>query len=383
MVQEFSIDEASRLIVNLLGSDNFVLIAMILAFWILFYGIFTLAIKKAPFVGDDPSHLKLAKIISGTLSAIIVLSSLAFTPPGGMIEYAKQIASRFNFLFAVILSILIFFLFKGLLNSEDKKVQYYGGFWGLIISFYLFGTLAPDSGLASIGRTFGTLGFFVLILTTIIYFGKHLGGFKFGSGSSGGGGDWTKKFEELEDMDDEKKKEKKFKDLVDEEKEEYKEKVEELEDNFKTIYRMVDGAIQSLSKFIHRLDKKANRVRRSMSGGYYGRAEEYEGLSEEEKEQWENASKRIHEFETLKETKVEALSYLFQTLYNKINQLDRRVGKPKDYPKKAKPRKDKIDDLFIKIETSLDNVDREYMRLAGETNRDVSDPIIITQIPST
>ena len=146
------ITDAASAILEILKDRNIVLFVLMFAFWMLFYGIFRIStFKLTHLFGDDPASKKLSKIISGTLSAIIVLGSLAIVPPEKIIERAIRIMSVFNTLFIIFLALIIFLVFKFFLFSkEDESIKNLGSFIGALLALYIIGSLTENELLYSL-----------------------------------------------------------------------------------------------------------------------------------------------------------------------------------------------------------------------------------------
>jgi predicted permease len=167
---------------NIVGNKDVSLGALLVAFWILFYGVFTLSLKKMRFGGDHDPNNKLVRLISGTLSAVIVLGSLIVVPRGRMVEYAQQVMGAFNVVFAAILSIVIFFVFRGLMSTEDPSVKNQAGLWGLLISLFLFGSLGQGGELGYWAQTLSWVGLWLLFAYGVYYIWNNAFGSDDGSG---------------------------------------------------------------------------------------------------------------------------------------------------------------------------------------------------------
>ncbi len=199
-----SIDEIGKTFASILNDDNLSLLILAGAFWILFYGVFVLAFKKSPFAkGEDNKHL--IKIISGSLSAIIVLASLVVAD--NVLEYAKNVMGSFNFIFAAVISVIVFIVFKYLLHDESKKVQYQAGLWGLLASTYLFSSISLHSTpLTKAARDISGIIMFILLLYAIfqvfVYAKGMFSGFSGGDGGDIAGDKVRKKLERVEGLAD-------------------------------------------------------------------------------------------------------------------------------------------------------------------------------------
>jgi len=147
--------------VQIIQNGDVVLGVLLVAFWLLFYGVFSISLLKTKLLGDDPASKKLAKVISGTLAAIIVLGSLAFLPPEQMLARARAIMGAFNVVFAVILSILVYLLFKFLLLREESSgTNEFASWLGALMALYFLSSIAQATWLVTIA----TLGIIILFV---------------------------------------------------------------------------------------------------------------------------------------------------------------------------------------------------------------------------
>lgn len=146
--------------VQIVENENIVLGALLVAFWLLFYGILSISISRTRLLGDDAASRKLGKIIAGTLAAIIVLGALAFYPPGDIITRAREIMSAFNVMFAVLIAIIIYLVFKYLLFSEENpEFNELASGGGALMALYFLSSIATNTFLVTVS----TLGIFAII----------------------------------------------------------------------------------------------------------------------------------------------------------------------------------------------------------------------------
>lgn len=374
LFNELSIDGIGSFFSSMLNSNEFILMVLVISFWVLFYGIFTLALRKSPLVGGDASHLKLAKIISGTLSAIIVLSSLVLAPPEGIIEFAQRIAYRFNFIFAAILAIVIFMVFKGLLSSEDKKVQYYGGFFGLTMALYLFGSLAPKNGTAYYAKLLGLIGIIILLIVAGKYILTHFGfgGKSKGSGRGGdGGGKKEKTFDEemdeIIDIDDEAEQEKKFKKKIQRDKNDLSERWDKSEKRSQIVTEKVEYFYTYMKSLLRRVKTDGEIVEEFASRHARGARRRPVDRSDVEREiEKILVSRELARVLSLAKSIVREV----RLVEEEIDELDKYTPDPKTYKKKATRKIGEITGDLDKLERDIDKLEKDYSSLVGEAERE-------------
>ncbi|MBD3259223.1 hypothetical protein GF371_01170 [Candidatus Woesearchaeota archaeon] len=96
---------------KILQTDTIVFAVLVFLFFFLMYGIFAIGLKQSKISGEKGKLTKNGKVIALSLAGIVILST--FFVRNNVLSFAKNtLAPQFNLFFAIILSVLIFMLFR-------------------------------------------------------------------------------------------------------------------------------------------------------------------------------------------------------------------------------------------------------------------------------
>lgn len=167
-------------LVGMIKNDYIVFGVLFFLFFILLYSVFLGGLNTIPAFksGEPGKYNKNAKIVALTLSGITVLSTFFVLGRTDVIEHAKRIASMFNLFFAVLLSVVLFFIvrhtFKGegkIFGIDSKNLM---SILSLALALYVFGTIGQSAWALGMGMTI----FIITMIVVIIFALSGLGGGK-------------------------------------------------------------------------------------------------------------------------------------------------------------------------------------------------------------
>ncbi|MBW3010894.1 hypothetical protein KY326_01605 [Candidatus Woesearchaeota archaeon] len=175
-------------LIGMLKNDNIVFGVLFFLFFILLYAAFVGGLNTIPaFKSEEAGKFtKNAKIVALTLSGITVLSTFFVAGRTDVLAHAKRIASMFNLFFAVLLSVILFFIvrhtFKGegeIFGIESKNLM---SILSLALALFVFGTIGDSGWAIGMGMTI----FMITMIVVIAYAFGSLGGRDETPGSVGG-----------------------------------------------------------------------------------------------------------------------------------------------------------------------------------------------------
>ncbi|MBW2987827.1 carboxypeptidase-like regulatory domain-containing protein, partial [Candidatus Woesearchaeota archaeon] len=140
---------------KILGMDAVVFGILVFLLFFLLYGIFALGLSRSRLGGDNGRLNKNGKIIALSLAGVIIVST--FFVRKNVLAFAKnRLAPQFNLFFAVILSVLMFMLFRWLGQQTFRDREDMANVFGIFavgLALSMFGAIGNARWAEGIGLT--------------------------------------------------------------------------------------------------------------------------------------------------------------------------------------------------------------------------------------
>ncbi|MBW3017799.1 carboxypeptidase-like regulatory domain-containing protein [Candidatus Woesearchaeota archaeon] len=138
---------------KILGMDGVVFGVLVFLFFFLMYGIFALGLSRSKAFSKDGKLTKNAKVVALSLAGIVILST--FFVRKNVLSFAKNtLAPQFNLFFAVILSVLMFMLFRWLGRQTFRNRQDMADVFGIFsvgLALSMFGAIGEAKWAEGLG----------------------------------------------------------------------------------------------------------------------------------------------------------------------------------------------------------------------------------------